>query len=205
MPVDHGLCNYCSVNRFYAFACVREVLSPWGPAWIAATGRGVTAVAVLSTDEGFRAGLEGRGIVVDTGRAGEEAPRLADRAARAVAETLDGLAVALDGIPVDLLDRPAWDRLVLDAVRAIPRGQTAGYGEVARRIGRPGAARAVGGAVGRNPVGLLIPCHRVIAGDGSLGGYGASAWGGREAALDLKQALLALEGVHIARDRVSAR
>ena len=95
-------------------------------------------------------------------------------------------------------DRPAWDRLVLDAVRAIPRGQTAGYGEVARRIGRPGAARAVGGAVGRNPVGLLIPCHRVIAGDGSLGGYGAAAWGGREAATELKRALLALEGVHIA-------
>ena len=76
---------------------------------------------------------------------------------------------------------------------------------MARRIGRPGAARAVGGAVGRNPVGLLIPCHRVIAGDGTLGGYGAAAWGGREAALDLKQALLALEGVHVARGRVSAR
>ena len=116
------------------------------------------------------------------GRAGEEASRLADRAARAVAGTLDGLAVPLDDLPVDLADRPAWDRLVLEAVRAIPRGHTAAYGEVARRIGRPGAARAVGGAVGRNPVGLLIPCHRVIAGDGSLGGYGAAAWGGREAA-----------------------
>jgi len=55
--------------------------------------------------------------------------------------------------------------------------------EVARRIGRPRAARAVGGAVSRNPVGLLVPCHRVIAGDGSLGGYGAAAWGGVEAAL----------------------
>jgi methylated-DNA-[protein]-cysteine S-methyltransferase len=53
--------------------------------------------------------------------------------------------------------------------------------------------------VGRNPVGLLIPCHRVIAGDGSLGGYGAAAWGGIEAALDLKRALLALEGVSIRR------
>jgi O-6-methylguanine DNA methyltransferase len=205
MPVDHSPCNYCSVSRFYAFACVREVPSPWGPARVAATGRGVTAVALLSTAEGFRAGLERRGIVGDAGRAGEEAAGLADRAARAVAETLDGQAVPFDDLPVDLLDRPAWDRLVLDAVRAVPRGQTAGYGEVARRIGRPGAARAVGGAVGRNPVGLLIPCHRVIAGDGSLGGYGAAAWGGREAALDLKQALLALEGVHIARDTVSAR
>ena len=193
------------MDRFYAFACVREVSSPWGPVWVAATSRGVTAVELLSSAEGFRAGLQRRGVVVDAGRAGDVATSLADRAARAVVETLDGLAVPLGDLPVDLLDRPAWDRLVLDAVRAIPRGQTAGYGEVARRIGRPGAARAVGGAVGRNPVGLLIPCHRVIAGDGSLGGYGAAAWGGREAALDLKQALLALEGVNIARNRVSAR
>jgi O6-methylguanine-DNA--protein-cysteine methyltransferase len=51
--------------------------------------------------------------------------------------------------------------------------------------------------VARNPVGLLVPCHRVIAGDGSLGGYGVAAWGGREAALQLKRELLALEGVHI--------
>jgi O-6-methylguanine DNA methyltransferase len=186
------------VNTFYAFACVREASSPWGPAWIAATGRGVTAVWLLSTAEAFRAGLERRGVVVDAGRAGEAASILADRAARAVAATLDGLALPLDDLPVDIADRPAWDRLVLEAVRAIPRGQTAGYGEVARRIGRPGAARAVGGAVGRNPVGLLIPCHRVIAGDGTLGGYGAAAWGGREAATRLKQALLALEGIHIA-------
>ena len=93
---------------------------------------------------------------------------------------------------------------MLEGVRAIPRGHVAGYGEVARRIGRPGAARAVGGAVGRNPVGLLVPCHRVIAGDGTLGGYGAAAWGGREAALDLKRALLALEGVTVVHGRVSA-
>ena len=86
MPICHGLCNYCSVNRFYAFACVRETSSPWGPAWIAATSRGVTAVELLSSAEGFRAGLERRGVVVDAGRAGEGASRLADRATRAVAE-----------------------------------------------------------------------------------------------------------------------
>ena len=57
----------------------------------------------------------------------------------------------------------------------------------------------MGGAVGRNPVGLLIPCHRVIAGDGTLGGYGVAAWGGVEAALDVKRGLLALEGVSMAR------
>ena len=91
----------------------------------------------------------------------------------------------------------AAGRVGADGVRSIPRGEVASYGEVARRIGRTGAARAVGGAVGRNPVGLLVPCHRVIAGDGSLGGYGVAAWGGREAALDVKRGLLALEGVEI--------
>ena len=160
-------------------------------------GSGVAAVELLSTAEGFRAGLERRGVVVDDGRAGEEASRLADRAARAVAGTLDGLAVPAGRPPrrPRSTDRRGTGWSSTRSGRS-PAGTTAAYGEVARRIGRPGAARAVGGAVGRNPVGLLIPCHRVIAGDGSLGGYGAAAWGGREAALDLKQALLALEGVH---------
>jgi methylated-DNA-[protein]-cysteine S-methyltransferase len=184
--------------------------SPFGPARIAAGLDGVVAVELLGTAEGFAAGIGRRGFgpAVPEELAGDElhvARLIARQAGELVSAMLHGEAVDPDAMPVDIADRPAWDRLVLEAVRAIPRGQTVGYGEVARRIGRPGAARAVGGAVGRNPVGLLIPCHRVIAGDGGLGGYGAAAWGGREAALDLKQALLALEGVHIARDRVSAR
>ncbi len=117
----------------------------------------------------------------------------------AVGRLLAGVDVEAEVLPIDIEDRPSWDRLVLGVVRAIPRGSTVSYGEVARRAGRAGAARAVGGAVGRNPVGLLVPCHRVIAADGSLGGYGAAAWGGVEAALDLKRDLLALEGVRIAR------
>jgi O-6-methylguanine DNA methyltransferase len=118
-------------------------------------------------------------------------------AAKALAAALDGEPADLAAIPIDIADRSAWDRLVLEAVRTIPRGETASYGEVARRIGRPRAARAVGGAVGRNPVGMLVPCHRVIAGDGSIGGYGAAAWGGVEAALELKRELLRLEGVEV--------
>ncbi len=110
---------------------------------------------------------------------------------------IDGELDALDGIPIDLADRATWDQLVLGAVRGIPPGSTASYGEVARMIGRAGAARAVGGAVGRNPIGLAIPCHRVIAGDGSLGGYGGGWWGGRQAGLDLKRELLSREGVHL--------
>ena len=73
------------------------------------------------------------------------------------------------------------------------------YGRLARTIGRRGAARAVGGAVGRNPIGLAIPCHRVIAGDGSIGGYGGDWFGSREELLAIKRELLAREGVDAAR------
>jgi methylated-DNA-[protein]-cysteine S-methyltransferase len=181
---------------------VAVVDGPWGPVRIAAGSRGVVAVAMLSGADAFAADLRRRRLgealpfaIGPPGAARTHAEMAADLVGRALA----GVPVPLDAVKVDLSDRSEWDRLVLGAVRAIPRGQVASYGEVARRIGRRGAARAVGGAVGRNPVGLLIPCHRVIAGDGSLGGYGVAAWGGVEAALELKRELLALEGVNLQR------
>ncbi|MCL7743934.1 methylated-DNA--[protein]-cysteine S-methyltransferase [Guyparkeria hydrothermalis] len=85
-----------------------------------------------------------------------------------------------------------FQRAVWSALCAIPPGKTVGYGELARRIGRPRAARAIGQAVGANPWAPLVPCHRVLAGDGSLGGYaGGTA---------VKSALLALEGIAARRD-----
>ncbi len=99
------------------------------------------------------------------------------------------------------MDRPAWDQAVLAAVAEIPWGVVTSYGGVARQIDRPGAARAVGGAVGRSPIGIVIPCHRVIAGDGTLGGYGGDWYGSRERLLELKQELLAMEGVEVRRRR----
>ena len=173
-----------------------------GPMHIAAGPAGVVGAGMLGTADGFRGDLERRGYVelvtLDAAAPGP-ARSLAERARDAMVDLLGGGDPDLGSIPIDIGDRSAWDRLVLDGVRTIPRGTTASYGEVARRIDRPGAARAVGGAVGRNPVGLLVPCHRVIAGDGTLGGYGVAAWGGVEAALDLKQALLRLEGVDVPR------
>jgi len=81
----------------------------------------------------------------------------------------------------------AFQQAVWAQLRAIPYGTTISYGELARRVGNPKASRAVGLANGRNPVAVIVPCHRVIAGDGSLGGYGGG--------LDRKSALLGLEGV----------
>ena len=106
---------------------------------------------------------------------------------------LAGRATTWD-MTFDLSDRPVWDRDVLGQVAAIPIGATASYGDIARRVGAPRAARAVGGAVGRNPIGLLIPCHRVIAADGTIGGYGGDAWGSRKDRLDIKRALLRARG-----------
>jgi len=76
-------------------------------------------------------------------------------------------------------------RAVWEATRAIPRGQTSSYAELAARVGRPGAARAVGQAMARNPWPIVVPCHRVVASDGGLGGYGGG--------LDMKERLLHLE------------
>lgn len=78
---------------------------------------------------------------------------------------------ALDDIPVDP-GGTAFQRKVWAALRKIPAGKTASYAEVARRVGAPRAVRAVGAANGRNPVAIVIPCHRVVCSDGSLGGYG---------------------------------
>lgn len=177
-----------------------SVAAPWGPLRLAATPRGLVAVEQLTSAEEFAARLENRfgqpPIDLREAPPGSAATRHLEAGRRAFEAFVDGDYAALDDLPIDLADRPAWDRLVLAAVRGIGPGATASYGEVARMIGRPGAARAVGAAVGRNPLGLVIPCHRVIAGDGSLGGYGGGWWGGRQAGLELKRELLAREGVH---------
>jgi methylated-DNA-[protein]-cysteine S-methyltransferase len=177
------------------------VAAPWGPLRLAATTRGLVALDQLVSADAFAERLERRfGTqpvdVAEAPPASAAATHL--RAALdAVRAVLDGDLGALERLPIDLEDRAGWDRLVLAAVRGIPPGSTASYGEVARMIGKPGAARAVGGAVGRNPIGLVIPCHRVIAGDGSIGGYGGGWWGGRQAGLELKRELLAREGVNV--------
>lgn len=106
------------------------------------------------------------------------------RAATALAAYFEGL-----GLPKDLPLDPAgthFQRAVWRALCAIPGGASRSYGELARQIGRPSAARAVGAAVGRNPLSILIPCHRALGALGQLTGYAGG--------LDRKTALLRLEG-----------
>ncbi len=106
-------------------------------------------------------------------------------AGAALAAYFAGELGALEALPA----RPtgtAWEARVWALLRKVPPGETRSYGELARSLDRPGAARAVGLANGRNPVALVIPCHRVVGADGRLVGYGGG--------LDRKRWLLAHEG-----------
>ena len=112
------------------------------------------------------------------------------RAAEPFASAVEQLGEYFEGararfeLPLDPRGRP-FDRAVWALLAEIPYGETRSYGELARALGRPDRARAVGAANARNPLPIVLPCHRVIGSDGSLTGYGGG--------LDLKRALLALE------------
>jgi methylated-DNA-[protein]-cysteine S-methyltransferase len=93
-------------------------------------------------------------------------------------------------LAVDLAALPVFQQLVLAELRRVPYGSTATYGGLAKRIGKPQAARAVGGALNKNPVPIVVPCHRVVGSTGSLVGYAGG--------LERKRQLLALEGAVLA-------
>jgi O-6-methylguanine DNA methyltransferase len=156
-------------------------VTPLGYAFVAMTDRGVCALLLLESDDPAP-GLE---------RLRDEVPGAVTIEDRAVAGSILARLTAFltEGDPCsDLaLDPPGtpFQRRVWAALRTIPRGETRTYGEVAAQIGSPSAARAVGAACGANPIGLLVPCHRVVGSGGSLGGY---YWG-----LERKRALLDLE------------
>jgi methylated-DNA-[protein]-cysteine S-methyltransferase len=174
------------------------VAAPWGPLELATTARGLVALEVLAPRDAFDARLTSRlGLAVRRGPGGGSAARALDEAIVAVEAFLDGRPATLIALPLDLGRPKPWDRAVFEAVRQVPFGRVTSYGRIALAIGHRGAARAVGGAVGRNPIGLAIPCHRVIAGDGSIGGYGGDWWGSRDELLTIKRRLLELEGVTI--------
>jgi methylated-DNA-[protein]-cysteine S-methyltransferase len=100
-----------------------------------------------------------------------------------------GEAVAFDDVPVDLDWCTPFQRALVSAARAVPRGETVTYGELAALAGRPNAARAAGTFCAQNRFGLIVPCHRVVAAAG-LGSYGSLG-------LDYKRRLLELEGAHV--------
>jgi methylated-DNA-[protein]-cysteine S-methyltransferase len=107
---------------------------------------------------------------------------------RQLSEYFAGRRTEFD-VPLDLAYGTAFQQSVWQALLKIPQGGTASYSEVSARIGKPAAVRAVGAAVGRNPVSIIVPCHRVMGAGGALTGYAGG--------LERKSALLKLEGVRL--------
>jgi methylated-DNA-[protein]-cysteine S-methyltransferase len=150
----------------------------WGP-------RGVVSVQLPDADErALRRRI--RRAVPDAAEA--VPPADVARAIEEIVALLEGEPRDLSAVVLDMERVPEFNRRVYAVARAIPPGETLTYGEVAERIGERGAAQAVGQALGRNPFPIVVPCHRVLAAGGGLGGF--SAPGG----VATKRRMLAIEG-----------
>jgi AraC family transcriptional regulator of adaptative response/methylated-DNA-[protein]-cysteine methyltransferase len=139
---------------------------------VAATDRGICAVLFGASRNALTEGLKGRfpRAVFEAADRGSDFEQWVER----TMDYLDGKSELFE-LPLDVRGT-AFQELVWRALRDIPAGQTASYGEIAARIGRPKSARAVAGACAANPVAVIIPCHRVVRADGDLSGY---RWGTR--------------------------
>ena len=170
--------------------------TPLGPCAIAWGADGIVGIQLSEgTDARTRARMRDRFPDADEAAP----PRDVRRAIDGMRALLDGRRPDLSTIALDMTDVPPFHQRVYEAAREIPVGATLTYGDVALEAGSPGAARAVGQALGRNPFAIVVPCHRITAAGGRVGGF--SATGG----VDTKLRMLSLEGTpvangHVARD-----
>jgi AraC family transcriptional regulator, regulatory protein of adaptative response / methylated-DNA-[protein]-cysteine methyltransferase len=157
--------------------------SALGLVLVATTKSGVAAVLIGDDRAALRADLARRFRDATLRNGGPPSAALAER----VVHAIDGNASDLAAIPLDLRGTE-FQRIVWRALRAIPRGTTATYAEIAKQIGQPGAARGVAQACAANPIAVLVPCHRVVRSDGGLSGY---RWGvkRKRALLDRESAI----------------
>jgi O-6-methylguanine DNA methyltransferase len=151
--------------------------SPIGPLIVAWNGLGVSDVEAADDDATFEAHHKAR-----TGRMAYDAGTLPPRLASAIARRLEGDRRA--HIDLDLRGHTEFERDVWLKALEIPRGEVRPYGWVAAEIGRPKAVRAVGSALGHNPVPLIVPCHRVVRSDGAIGQYSLGGPGNKRTILE---------------------
>ena len=154
--------------------------SPLGRMLVAATARGLCTVAFADGDQELLAELKGRFPSAELKRLDAELTREVESVLGLISESPRAVDLPLD------IRMTAFQERVWKALAAIPPGQLKTYGEIAREVGSPKGAMAVGQALGSNPLALVIPCHRVVAGDGGMTGW---RWG-----LERKQRLLEREG-----------
>jgi O-6-methylguanine DNA methyltransferase len=162
------------------FVHIASVDSPVGPLRLASTEAGLAYVALPHASGRGLSGFLRRTLREATVTEGFAPNRVA---AIQIREYLEGKRCAFD-LPLDLRGTP-FQLEVWRALCEIPYGETRSYAEIAAAVGRPAASRAVGAANGANPLSLVVPCHRVVASGGGLGGYAGG--------LDLKARLLAME------------
>jgi methylated-DNA-[protein]-cysteine S-methyltransferase len=170
-----------------AFALFATAIGPCGIAW---SDRGIRGSQLPERDEAATRARVARRVPSSI----ESDPPAA------VAAVIAGIRDLLAGVPdvdlstatLDFDDVTPFDRAVYDIARRIPRGQTMTYGEIAAAMGQPGVARAVGQSLGRNPFPPIVPCHRIVGANDTIGGF--SAHGGAAS----KRRLLEIEGVRLA-------
>ncbi len=172
-------------DRPMRYCLFDTALGTVGVAW---SERGLTR---LQLPESTRGATERRLSGRSADLAADKPPPRVRQAVAAVERYLAGESVDFSPLVLDLAGVGDFHRRIYDLTRDVGWGETITYGELARRVGAPGAARAVGQAMGRNPIPIIIPCHRVLASGGKVGGF--SAFGGAVT----KTRLLALEGVHL--------
>ena len=157
-----------------------RVPSPLGTIAIAATDQGLAGLWFTENQRHLPAELNGPAAWPD-----DASHAVLRQAGQQLGEYFSGQRQHFD-LPLDLRCGTPFQQSVWQALLGIAQGEVISYGEVSRRIGKPAAVRAVGGAIGRNPVSIIVPCHRVTGSSGALTGYGGG--------LDRKTALLRLEG-----------
>lgn len=159
--------------------------SPVGVIGLAEAGRGLARLSYTTGEDDFIARL----LREFGGRPVLRAARSLDAPRRALDRYFSGKSLVFD-VPVDLSELAEFDRKVLRATARIPAGRVKSYADVAREAGNARACRAAGNALHKNPVAIVVPCHRVLRSDGSLGGYGGG--------LPIKEWLLRHEGALLA-------
>ncbi len=161
--------------KFHTSIVQARYESPLGPMILAATARGLAGVW-----------FDGQRHLPDSsGWAHEPEHSILQQAQAQLEEYFAGRRATFD-LPLDLQGGTAFQQSVWQGLLTIPAGRTTSYARLSQHIGQPAAVRAVGAAVGRNPLSIVIPCHRVVGSDGSLTGYAGG--------LERKTALLRLEG-----------
>ncbi|AKT42247.1 methylated-DNA--[protein]-cysteine S-methyltransferase [Chondromyces crocatus] len=166
-----------------------------GPLRLRWSEQGLTGIRLLEEDEQTAGAMAATGATSTTSRPrdahDEEVPDFVREAAARLAQHVAGEPQDLTGIPLDMRGLPDFHVQIYEAARRVGPGQTTTYGELAKQVGAPGSARAVGQAMAKNPFIVVMPCHRVLAAGQQPGGF--SAPGG----LVTKERLLRLEGAHM--------